>query len=127
HLDLAKIFRLEQWLNREARNVPMLVASHDRDFLDAVTNRTLFLRPGTSRYFPLNYSAARDAIEQEDEAQVAQNERDLKEATKLRKQAAKLKNIGINSGSDLLITKTKQLKDRAARIEERVIETHKER
>ena len=127
HLDLAKIFRLEQWLNREARNVPLLVASHDRDFLDAVTNRTLFLRPGTSRYFALNYSAARDAIEQEDEAQLAQNERDLKEAAKLRKQAAKLKNIGINSGSDLLISKTKQLKDRAAKIEERVVETHKER
>jgi ATPase subunit of ABC transporter with duplicated ATPase domains len=127
HLDLAKIFRLEQWLNREARTVPLLVASHDRDFLDAVTNRTLFLRPGTSRYFPLSYTAARSAIEQEDEAQLAQNERDLKEATKLRKQAAKLKNIGINSGSDLLITKTKQLKDRAAKIEERVVETHKER
>ncbi len=127
HLDLGKIFRLEQWLNREARGVPLLVASHDRDFLDAVTNRTLFLRPGTSRYFPLGYSAARDAIEQEDEAHLAQNERDLKEAAKLRKQAAKLKNIGINSGSDLLITKTKQLKDRAAKIEERVTETHKER
>jgi ATPase subunit of ABC transporter with duplicated ATPase domains len=127
HLDLAKIFRLEAWLNREARSVPLLVASHDRDFLDAVTNRTLFLRPGTSRYFPLSYTAARHAIEQEDEAHLAQNERDLKEAAKLRKQAAKLKNIGINSGSDLLITKTKQLKDRAARIEERVTETHKER
>lgn len=127
HLDLAKIFRLEQWLNREARSVPLLVASHDRDFLDAVTNRTLFLRPGTSRYFPLSYSAARAAIEQEDDAQLAQNERDLKEAAKLRKQAAKLKNIGINSGSDLLISKTKQLKDRASKIEERAVETHKER
>jgi len=127
HLDLAKIFRLEQWLNREARNMPLLVASHDRDFLDAVTNRTLFLRPGTSRYFPLGYTAARAELEREDEAQLAQNERDLKEATKLRKQAAKLKNIGINSGSDLLITKTKQLKDRAAKIEERVVETHRER
>lgn len=127
HLDLAKIFWLEQWLNREARNIPLLVASHDRDFLDAVTNRTLFLRPGTSRYFALSYSKARAELEREDEAQLAQNERDLKEAAKLRKQAAKLKNIGINSGSDLLITKTKQLKDRAAKIEERVVETHMER
>ena len=127
HLDLAKIFQLETWLNREARSVPLLVASHDRDFLDAVTNRTLFLRPGTSRYLPLGYTAARAELEREDEAQLAQNERDLKEASKLRKQAAKLNNIGINSGSDLLVVKTKQLKERAARIEERVIETHKER
>ena len=127
HLDLGKIFRLEQWLNREARNVPLLVASHDRDFLDTVTNRTLFLRPGTSRYFALSYSAARAELEREDEAQEAQNERDLKEAAKLRKQAAKLNNIGINSGSDLLVVKTKQLRERAARIEERVIDAHKER
>ena len=127
HLDLAKIFRLEQWLNREARGVPLLVASHDRDFLDTVTNRTLFLRPGTSRYFPLSYSAARAEIERADEAQEVQNERDLKEAAKLRKQAAKLNNIGVNSGSDLLVVKTKQLKERAARIEERVVDTHKER
>jgi ATPase subunit of ABC transporter with duplicated ATPase domains len=127
HLDLAKIFRLEQWLNREARNVPLLVASHDREFLDTVTNRTLFLRPGTSRYFPLSYSAARVEIERADQAQEAQNDRDLKAAAKLRKQAAKLNNIGINSGSDLLVVKTKQLRERAAKIEERVVDTHKER
>ena len=127
HLDLTKIFKLETWLNREARNIPLVVASHDRDFLDAVTNRTLFLRPVASRYFPLSYSAARDELEREDASQAAQNERDLKEAAKLRKQAAKLNNIGINSGSDLLVVKTKQLRDRAAKIEEAVRPVHKER
>ena len=127
HLDLSKLFRLETWLNREARNVPLLVASHDRDFLDAVTNRTLFLRPGTSRYFPLAYSAARSELEREDASRQAQNERDLKEAGKLRKQAAKLNNIGINSGSDLLVVKTKQLRERAAKLEEAVRPVHRER
>jgi len=127
HLDLTKLFRLETWLNREARSVPLLVASHDRDFLDAVTNRTLFLRAGSSRYFPLAYSAARAELEREDASQQAQNERDLKEATKLRKQAAKLTNIGINSGSDLLVVKSKQLRERAAKIEDAVTATHRER
>jgi len=127
HLDLTKIYLLEEWLNREARNLPVLIASHDRDFLDAVTNRTLFLRPAGSRYFPLAYSAARTEIEREDASHAAQNEKDLKEAAKLRKQAAKLNNIGINSGSDLLVVKTKQLRDRAARIEDAVRPVHKER
>lgn len=127
HLDLSKLFRLEEWLNREARNVPLVIASHDRDFLDAVTNRTLFLRPGVSRYFALSYSAARKELEREDASQDAQNERDLKEAAKLRKQAAKLNNIGINSGSDLLVVKTKQLRERAAKIEDAVRPTHKDR
>jgi ATPase subunit of ABC transporter with duplicated ATPase domains len=127
HLDLGKIGLLERWLLREARSVPTLIASHDRDFLDAVTNRTLFLRPGTSRYFPLPYSAARAALDHEDETLAARNERDLKEAGKLRKQAAKLTNIGINSGSDLLTVKARQLKDRAAKIEGSVREGHRER
>ena len=127
HLDLSKIFVLERWLLREARNLPTLIASHDRDFLDSVTNRTLFLRPGTSWTFPLPYAAARAELDREDEALAVQTERDLKEAGKLRKQAAKLTNIGINSGSDLLTVKAKQLKDRAAKIEGTVREGHRER
>jgi ATPase subunit of ABC transporter with duplicated ATPase domains len=127
HLDLSKILLLERWLNGLAASVPTIVASHDRDFLDAATNRTLFLRPGTSRYFALPYSEARAALAEEDAALAARTERDLKEAGKLRKQAAKLTNIGINSGSDLLTVKAKQLKDRAARIEGAVRDGHKER
>ena len=37
-----------------------------------------------------------------DEARRGSSESDLKDAKQLRKQAAKLTNIGINSGSDLL-------------------------
>jgi len=127
HLDLSRIFELERWLGANTRNMPVLIASHDRAFLDAVTNRTLFLRPGTSRYFAQSYSAARAALEEMDAADGAQMERDLKEAGKLRKQAAKLTNIGINSGSDLLTVKAKQLKDRAARIEDAARPVHRER
>jgi ATPase subunit of ABC transporter with duplicated ATPase domains len=127
HLDLAKLFRLENWIDTYARAIPVVIASHDRDFLDAVTNRTLFLRPGSSRAFALPFSAARQALEESDAADGVKLERDLKEANKLRKQAAKLTNIGINSGSDLLTVKAKQLKDRAARIESHVTELHKER
>lgn len=51
----------------------------------------------------------------------------MNKARQLRKQAAKLKNIGINSGSDLLITKTKQLNERAAQIEATAKPAHQER
>ena len=127
HLDLEKICLLERWLGTAVRDLPTVIASHDRDFLDAVSNRTLFLRAGTSRYFSLPFSAAREALREEDEARQTLAERDLKEANKLRKQAAKLTNIGINSGSDLLTVKAKQLKDRAARIEAAVRPAHSER
>jgi ATPase subunit of ABC transporter with duplicated ATPase domains len=45
----------------------------------------------------------------------------------LRRQAAKLNNIGINSGSDLLVVKTKQLKQRAERLEDTARPAHQER
>ena len=126
HLDLEKIALLEDWF-AGIGEVPVIVASHDRSFLDAVTNRTLFLRPETSRYFPLPYSRAREALAQEDESDAAKRERDLKEASQLRQQSAKLKNIGINSGSDLLQKKQKQLRERAEKIEAQAKSLHKER
>jgi ATPase subunit of ABC transporter with duplicated ATPase domains len=127
HLDLGRIVMLEEWLSYAARTIPVVIASHDRAFLDATTNRTLFLRPSEQVYLPLPYSAARAELDQVDSAAEAQRERELKQAAQMRKQAAKLTNIGINSGSDLLTVKSKQLRDRAAKIETRVQEVHKER
>ena len=127
HLDLAKIARLETWLAGLPRDMPIIVASHDRAFLDAVTNRTLFLRPEASLMFALPYSRARDALAEVDASLERQYERDMKMAQQLRRQAAKLKNIGINSGSDLLTVKTKQLKERAERIEDAAAPAHRER
>lgn len=127
HLDLAKIALLETYLTTTAKNLPMVIASHDRAFLNAVTNRTLFLRPGVSRYFPLAYERARAALDEADEADAAQQEKALKEAQRLRKQAGALNNVGINSGSDLLQKKAKFLRDRAEAIEEAQTDLHRER
>jgi ATPase subunit of ABC transporter with duplicated ATPase domains len=127
HLDLGKLFQLENWINQAARNMPVVIASHDRQFLDSTTNRTLFLRPDESHYFALPYSRARLALAEADEAAEAKREKELKEVSRLRKQAAKLTNIGINSGSDLLTVKSKYLRERAEKIENAVLSLHRER
>lgn len=127
HLDLAKIGQLESWLNALPREVPVIIASHDRAFLDATTNRTLFLRPEESPVFALPYSRARQALDEIDASTARKFERDMKVAQQLRKQAAKLNNIGINSGSDLLTVKTRQLKERAERLEDAAVQAHRER
>jgi len=127
HLDLSRIGILQNWLETTARGVPLIVASHDRAFLDETTNRTLFLRETASRNFALPYSKARLALEEADAADARKFDNDIKQANQLRRQAAKLKNIGINSGSDLLITKTKQLKDRAEHLETAARPAHQER
>ena len=127
HLDLSKIAALEAWLNALPRDMPVIVASHDRAFLDAVTNRTLFLRPEHSQLFALPYSRARAALDEADAAEERRFQRDMKTAQQLRQQAAKLNNIGINSGSDLLVVKTKQLKQRAEKLETAAKPAHQER
>ncbi len=126
HLDLSRIGILQSWLNTVARGIPVIVASHDRAFLDEITNRTLFLRETRSRIFALPYTQARTALEVTDAADARKFSNDIKQANQLRRQAAKLKNIGVNSGSDLLITKTKQLKKRAEKLENAARPAHKD-
>jgi len=127
HLDLHRIGLLQNWLGALPRDTPVLITSHDRAFLDATTNRTLFLRAERSRVFQLPFTKARVALDEADEADERRFANDLNKATQLRKQAAKLKNLGINSGSDLLITKTKQLTERAAKIEAAAKPAHQDR
>lgn len=127
HLDLARIGLLENWLAALPRNVAVILSSHDRAFLDATTSRTLFLRQERSQVFALPYSSARAALDESDAATARQHERDLKAAQQMRRQAAKLNNLGINSGSDLLLSKTKQLKRRAEELEAVARPAHRER
>jgi len=126
HLDLHRIGLLEEWLAALPRDVPVVIISHDRAFLDATTNRTLFLRPERSRVFQLPFTAARIALDEADAADERRFANDLNKAQQLRKQAAKLKNFGVNSGSDLLLTKTKQLTERAAKMEAAAKSAHQE-
>jgi ATPase subunit of ABC transporter with duplicated ATPase domains len=127
HLDLHRISLLQNWLGTLPRDTPVVIISHDRAFLDATTNRTLFLRADRSRTFPLSFTKARAALDETDADDERRFANDLNKASQLRKQAAKLKNIGINSGSDLLITKTKQLSERAAKIEAAAKPAHQEK
>jgi ATPase subunit of ABC transporter with duplicated ATPase domains len=127
HLDLARIGQLEEWLNSLPRDMPVVISSHDRAFLDATTNRTVFLRPEKSQVFSLPYTRARGALSEADASDERSYQRDLKAAQQLRRHAAKLNNIGINSGSDLLLVKTKQLRQRAEKLEDAARPAHLER
>jgi ATPase subunit of ABC transporter with duplicated ATPase domains len=127
HLDLARICQLEAWLNALPPDMPVVISSHDRAFLDATTNRTVFLRPERSLIFSLPYTRARAALSEVDASDERRYRRDLRVAGQLRQHAAKLNNIGINSGSDLLLQKTKQLKQRAEKLEDAAKPAHLER
>ncbi|UWR21171.1 ABC-F family ATP-binding cassette domain-containing protein [Sulfitobacter sp. S190] len=126
HLDLQRVGMLQDWLAQLPADLPSVITSHDRAFLDTVTNATLFLRTKGSRKFQLPFTPARAALDEADAADARRFANDLNKAQQLRRQAAKLKNIGINSGSDLLITKTKQLSARAEKMEAAARPAHRE-
>lgn len=96
-------------------------------FLDAVCNRTLFLRQDQSQTYALPYSKARAALNEVDASDERRYQKEMKTAQQLRKQAAKLYNLGVNSGSDLLTVKTKQLKARAEKLEDGARPGYRER
>jgi ATPase subunit of ABC transporter with duplicated ATPase domains len=109
---------LEQWINHGTGDVAMLIASHDRQFLDTCTNRTLFLRPTDQRSYAHPFTRARALLEADDATQAARHARDAKEAERLRRTAGHHRNVGINSGSDLWQKKARQLAERAEAIEQ---------
>jgi ATP-binding cassette subfamily F protein 3 len=55
HLDLDSVVWLEAWLKRQGATT--LVISHDREFLDRVTQTTWLVADGTIRRYAGNYSA----------------------------------------------------------------------
>jgi ATPase subunit of ABC transporter with duplicated ATPase domains len=125
HLDLEKIRQLEAWLAR--LRIPLVIASHDRRFLDVCTSHTLFLRPAQSRLFACAYSRARALLVDEDAAQRVQQEQDMQEVARLRRSANELRNVGINSRSDAAQKKSAQMFRRAERKEQGVSALHAER
>ena len=127
HLDLARLFQLERWIAAAGQKVPIVIASHDRDFLDATTTRTLFLRPEGSMLFDHPYRTARALLAEHDDAKAHRFDKERREAKRLRQNAGELKNIGINSGSDLLLRKARQLGGRAEAIEQALRAAHQER
>ena len=118
HLDSQRLAVLETWIAHATEGVAMVIASHDRQFLDHRTNRTLFLRPEVSRVYAHPFSAARELLAHDDAERETKLARDAKEADRLRRNAGQLRNVGINSGSDLMLKKAKYLTNRAEAIEQ---------
>ncbi|VVP88906.1 putative ABC transporter ATP-binding protein YbiT [Pseudomonas fluorescens] len=108
-LDLEKVLVLERWIRDNAGDTPMIIVSHDRRFLDNVTDSTLFVRPARSRFFTHPYSRAVDLLEAEDRADDSRRERDTRHLERMRKSAHQLRQIGVNKHSDAALKRSAQL------------------
>lgn len=114
HLDIGSINTLESWLTGENR-LPMLIVSHDRQFLDRVTDRTLFLRGDGTHAFKTPFLAARQELLRRDAAAATRARLEDKEIRRLERVAARYKVWGVKNAK--FDKRAKATRKRIARIE----------
>jgi ATPase subunit of ABC transporter with duplicated ATPase domains len=120
HLDISNIYRLETLLNDSAR-VPLLIVSHDREFLDKVTNKTIFLRQDGAHVFKAPFSRAREELAQIDLANAQRREMEEKEVARLKQVAHRYKQWGVLNSD--FHKKMKATEKRIERIENNLTES----
>jgi ATPase subunit of ABC transporter with duplicated ATPase domains len=96
YLDVANINTLERWLLQEI-SVPMLIVSHDREFLNHVTSRTLFLRSDGIHAFRAPFAVAREELIRRDLAAASRRKLEEKEIRRLEKVAARYHLWGVKN------------------------------
>ncbi len=121
HLDLANINTLERWLTSDFA-VPMLIVSHDREFLDRVTERTLFLRTDGVHAFKTRFSVAREELLRRDATAAARARQEDKEIKRLEQAAARYKVWAVKNPD--LNKRKNAVESRIARIEKERTQTY---
>src|SRR5438477_514465 len=121
HLDLANINTAERWLTSEFK-LPMLIVSHDREILDRVTERTLFLRSDGMHAFKTRFSVAREELLRRDAAAATRAKLEDKEIKRLEQAAARYKVWAVKN-TDLNKRKN-AVESRIARIEAERTQTY---
>jgi ATPase subunit of ABC transporter with duplicated ATPase domains len=115
HLDIVMVEWLESFLSRYPGAV--LVISHDRTFLDTVTNETAYLRGGGLRVYKGGYTAFRGALDAELEQQAAQHAQDARQIASLQASADRMKIWGL--GMSKLARRAKAMQARVNRMQSR--------
>ncbi|WP_291425385.1 ABC-F family ATP-binding cassette domain-containing protein [Deinococcus sp.] len=115
HLDIVMVEWLEGFLGRYPGAV--LVISHDRAFLDHVTNETAYMRGGTLKVYPGNYTKFRELLEVEQEQQAARFAVESKQIASLQASADRMKIWGL--GMSKLARRAAAMQNRVSRMQAR--------
>ncbi|HEY4939940.1 MAG TPA: ABC-F family ATP-binding cassette domain-containing protein [Rhizomicrobium sp.] len=121
HLDIENINKLERWL-ADAIRLPMLIVSHDREFLDRSTTRTIFLRKDGAHAFKAPFAQAREQLLQNDATAAKRRSLEEREVSRLEKVAARYKTWGVLN--DAFHKKQRATEKRIARIEDNATEVY---
>ncbi|MEM7019750.1 MAG: ATP-binding cassette domain-containing protein, partial [Pseudomonadota bacterium] len=116
HLDLTNLLLLENFL-QEGYHGAFLMVSHDREMLDKVTNKTLFLRDQKIYSFDLPYTKARQKLTEHDIAAAQRRESEERKIESLRSSAKRLAMWGKVYDNEKLARKAKSMEKRVERME----------
>ncbi len=116
HLDLSTLLIFENHL--KSMRAAFLLISHDREFLDSVTNRTVFLRDERIYNFAMPYSKARDELEEHDIAAQQARDQEEKNIKRLEASAHRLAVWGKVYDNEKLAKKAKTMEKRIERLKD---------
>lgn len=121
HLDINKIILLEKWLNEQIYDIPLITISHDRNFLDSCTNKTVFLRGTSISEYSYPYSKAQVLLNEDCLSASIKMDKEIKKINRLKKSAHELRQVGVNNYSAAALKKSIQINKRAEKIESQLV------
>ena len=121
HLDIENINKLEAWLAED--RIPMLIVSHDREFLLRNTTRTIFLRKDGAHSFKAPFATAREELLQQDAVAAKRRALEDREVSRLEKMAARYKAWGVLNAA--FHKKQRTTERRIERLEDNATEVYK--
>ncbi|MDD9587981.1 ABC-F family ATP-binding cassette domain-containing protein [Klebsiella variicola] len=116
HLDLPTLLWLESFL--QIWQGSFVLVSHDNTLLDAVTNASWILRDQTLHSFALPCSAARQALQEQDESAALRHKAEQKEIDRVSASARRLATWGRVYDNEDLARKAKQMEKQVARLKD---------
>jgi ATPase subunit of ABC transporter with duplicated ATPase domains len=116
HLDLPTLLWLENFLNGWSGS--FVLVSHDSTLLDRVTNCSWILRDRGLQFFSLPCSAARQALDEQDEADAQRHQAEQREIERVEKSAKRLAIWGRTYDNEGLSRKAQQMEKRAGWLKE---------
>ncbi len=115
HLDVKTLVFFENYLKE--MSAAFLIISHDRSFLDGVTQRTFILRDERLYEFAMPYSRAKDALAAHDAAAVEKLKQEEKTIKQLSASAKRLATWGKVYDNEDLAAKAKSMEKRIEKLE----------
>ncbi len=116
HMDSTAMWHLKRYLQKP--DVPgFIMISHDRDLLDSVTQRTLWLRDERIYSFNDSYTVAKARLAEQDEAAEKARKAEEQQIDKLQRSAKRLAHWGKVYDNEDLARKAKTMEKRIDRLE----------